>query len=89
MLYAYGNETRRKKVEVLTTRGSRLVSHYVFNPVRTRFLGVDFLSKPWAYYLCYISLYGDLARGPISGGGGGGYNRNQMQKGLLKKLQQC
>ena len=59
--YAYWNLTRKKKVGVLTTRDSRLVSYHVFNPVGTRFHRVDFLLKPWSYTV-YTSLYGGLEK---------------------------
>lgn len=53
---------KKKKVGVLTARGSRLVSYHVFNPVRTRFHRVDFLlKKPWSYTV-YTSLYGGLEK---------------------------
>ena len=58
--YAYWNLTR-KKVGVLTTRDSSLVSYHVFNPVGTRFHRVDFLLKPWSYNV-YTSLYGGLEK---------------------------
>ena len=57
---AYWNLTR-KKVGVLTTRDSPLVSYHVFNPVGIRFHRVDFLLKPWSYTV-YTSMYGGLEK---------------------------